>query len=237
MVSAMNAFKWTFAVAALAVPASVMAAERRFLVGDFDRVQIEGPYQVTLATGRSSSARATGGQSALDRVSVEVRGRTLHVRASRSAWGGDPREATGPVRIEITTRELRAGTVAGAASLAIDRAGGLRLDFSLSGSGRLAIASVDADLLVVGLLGSGKILLAGKAKQLRASIQGTGDLDAARFRAEDADIGADTAGAIAVTALRTARVRANGTGEVTISGSPACTVTGLSAGGVRCGPQ
>jgi uncharacterized protein YodC (DUF2158 family) len=221
------------AAAACSVPAA--AAERRFMVVDFDRVQVEGPYQVTLSTGGPSMAAAAGSQAALERVSIEVQGTTLHVRPNRSAWGGNPRDAAGPVAIRIGTRALRSAAVTGGGSLSVDRARGLRIDLTLSGSGRLAVAGIDADLLVVGLIGSGKIALAGKAKQLRASIQGSGDLDGVSFRADDADIGADTAGAIAVAAVRTARVRASGSGEVTISGSPACTVTGLAAGAVRCG--
>jgi hypothetical protein len=35
--------------------------------------------------------------------------------------------------------------------------------------------------------------------------------------------------------VRSAKIRANGIGEVLIGGSPACTVTGLGGGNVRCG--
>jgi hypothetical protein len=52
---------------------------------------------------------------------------------------------------------------------------------------------------------------------------------------DDADIVSDTSGAVALTALRTAKVRANGTGSMAISGSAACSVTGLGAGNVQCG--
>ena len=237
MVSAMK--RILFALAALAtlvltaLPAA--AAERRFMVVDFDRVRVEGPYQVEMVTGGPSLAVATGPLAALDRVSMEVQGTTLHIRPNRSAWGGNARDAAGPIAIRIATRTLRAATVSGGGSLAIKGAKNLRIDLSLSGSGRIDVAGVDADLLAIILTGSGKIGLAGKARQLRASVEGSGDLDGAGLRADDVDIGADTAGAIAITAVRTAKVRANGSGEIRVSGSPACTVTGLAAGNVRCG--
>ncbi|HMJ94174.1 MAG TPA: DUF2807 domain-containing protein, partial [Allosphingosinicella sp.] len=71
-----------------ATPAS--AADQRVMVTDFDRVQVDGPYQVTLSVGRPSGVIASGSRGALDRVTIEVQGRTLRIRPNRSAWGGYP---------------------------------------------------------------------------------------------------------------------------------------------------
>ena len=223
-----------FLLAFFATPA--FAIDQRYMVTDFDRIQVDGPFQVTLTVGRPSAVVASGTRAALDRVSIEVQGRTLRIRPNRSAWGGYPGEPAGGVlRIVATTQDLRGATVLGAGSLSIDRAQGLRIDVNVTGSGRLGIASVAADQLVLNLDGSGKIALGGAAKQFRAFVSGTGDLDAASFRADNADLVTDTAGAVAFTAVRTAKVRASGTGDVAISGTAACTVTGLADYLVRCG--
>lgn len=216
-----------------AVPAT--AAERRYSVTDFDRVQVDGPYEVVLSTGGTSHASASGDTAALERVAVDVQGRTLRIRPNRTASGGSSAAARGPVRITLSTRDIRSATVIGPGSLAIDRARGLKLDLSLSGSGRLSVASVAADTLVVGLIGSGSIHLAGTAKQMRASAEGSGDIDGRSLKAEDADLVAGTSGRIVLEAKRTAKVRAHGRGLVEIAGSPACTVSGAAAGFVRCG--
>ena len=58
MLAAMNRFRLAFALV-LSMIVGVLpaaAAERRFAVTDFDRVVVEGPYQVRLATGRTTSA-------------------------------------------------------------------------------------------------------------------------------------------------------------------------------------
>jgi hypothetical protein len=221
------------ALAAASSPA--VAAERRYSVTDFDRIQIEGPYEVTLATGSSSSARASGDAGGLERVAIDVQGRTLRIRPDRSGWGGYPGDPAGIVRIALTTRALRAATLVGAGSLAIDRARGLKVELSVSGSGTIALAAADADALVVGLLGSGTVSVGGKARQLRATVQGSGDFDGARLRVEDADITAATSGDIATGAARTAKVAALGRGRVEIVGAPSCTITGPSAAQVACG--
>lgn len=222
---------------ALLAATPALAAERLYSVTDFDRVRIEGPYQVTLSTGGSSSASATGSQPGIDRLLMDVQSGVLRIRPNPSTWGENDRGPVGPVAIRVSTRTLRGAAIVGSGTLAVDKAGGLRLDLSVSGSGTLAVASVDADNLVVGLLGSGRIMLAGRTKQLRAAVQGSGDLDAAGLKADDAIINADTAGTIKLAAVRTAKVRAGGTGDVEISGTPSCTIDGLGAGTVRCGRQ
>lgn len=223
------------ALLALAAAAPAGAAERTYSITDFDRVQVDGPYRVTLTTGRSSAARAEGSTEALDHISVDVQSGTLRVRRNRSAWGSYPAEGLGPVTIVLTTRDLRNAAVVGSGSLDIDRAKGLRVDLSVSGSGRLNVGSVEADNLVVGLLGGGRITLAGRTKQLKATIQGSGDLAAAGLSADDAQIGSDTAGSVAVAVSKTAKVTATGPGDVEIIGSPTCTVQAKGSGQVRCG--
>ena len=76
-------------LALVAAPAS--AAERRYSVTDFDRIEVDGPYVVRLTTGRASAAVATGPQGGLDRLTVEVSGQTLRIRRNRSGWTGDAR--------------------------------------------------------------------------------------------------------------------------------------------------
>jgi hypothetical protein len=223
------------AALAFAIPAAADAAERRYTVTDFDRVQIEGPFVVTLATGKVGSARATGSNEAIERVSIDVQGRTLRIRPNRSAWGGYPNAGAGPLKIDLATHDLVGVAVTGSGSLALDRARAMRFDIAVSGSAQVTAGVVEADSLVLGLLGSGRIVIGGKAKTLRATIQGSGDLDAGALSVDDADLNADTAGKIGIAVRRSAKVTATGPGPVEIFGSPACTVSVLGSGPVICG--
>ena len=229
----MKTISFLLALAAASLPAQ--AAERRYSVTDFDRVQVDGPYDVSLATGGASSAVATGDSAGLERVSVDVQGRVLRIRPNRSGWGGYPGDRPGPVRIVLTTRDLRSASVIGSGRLAVDRARGLKIELSVSGSGSLSVGSVSADNLIVGLVGSGRVELGGTAKQLRATIQGSGDFDAEGLTADDAQLTADSSGTIAFQAVRTAKVAALGRGSVEIGGPASCTITGAAAPFVRCG--
>lgn len=227
----------TSIILALLAAAPAAAAERRYTVTSFDRVQVDGPYQVRLVTGRPSAATARGSQRALDAVSVEVQGRLLKIGTDRSAWGGYPGEGAGPVTIELSTHELRGAFVRGPGSLHVDKARAMRFDASLSGSGSLAVDAVEADRLDAALVGSGRMELGGKVKTLRAAIQGAGDLAAPGLTADDAQINAGTSGTVEVAVKRAAKVNSSGAGEVNVLGKPACTVDARGSGIVRCGME
>ena len=231
----MAAFPALAALCAVSTPAA--AAERRYSVTDFDRIVVEGPFTVRLATGRPGSAVATGSPEALDRVAVEVQGRTLRIRPNRSAWGGYPGVAGGPVSLAVSTHELRSATVTGPGNLAIDRAAAMRVDLAVEGTGQIVMGGVTADHLNLGVIGSGRIQVAGTAKELRASIHGWADLDASALTADGANVTTDSAGHVVIGVAGQATVTASGIGEVEIIGNPACTVRGLSAGLVRCGRE
>lgn len=218
--------------ALLTDPAS--AAERRYSVTEFDRVQVDGPFQVTLRTGMPGSAVATGTNAEIDRVSIDVQGRTLRVRPNSSAWGGYPGERVGTPRIALTTHDVRALLVRGPASLDADRVKGMRADVTLSGSGRIAVGRVEADQLTLGLTGSGQMIVAGETKGLRATVEGSGDLQASDLEAADADINAGTSGTVDLLVTRAATVSSTGIGTVTIAGGAACTIRQTGAGQVLC---
>ena len=234
MLMAMNAPIIAAALALLSAT-SAQAAERRFTITSFNKIQVDGPFEVTLATGRSPSAFVSGTPQAIERVSLEVQGQVLRVRPNRSAWGGYPGQGAGPLKISVSTHELRSAAVAGSGSIVIDKAKAMRFDLSVAGSGRIGIAALDADTLFVGLVGAGKITLAGKAKELIATLKGSGDLDGAAFVAEEAKINADTAGAVVIAVRRAANVTSTGQGDTRIVGNPACQVKAQGVGQVVCG--
>ncbi len=96
------------ALASLPVAAAAPATQRNFSVTSFDRIRIDGPYQVDLRTNVAPYARASGTPVSLDGVSIKVEGRTLIVRSGSGGWGGYAGEGRGPVTIEVGTHDLSA---------------------------------------------------------------------------------------------------------------------------------
>ena len=211
------------ALVLLAAPAG--AAERNYSVTSFDRIRIDGPYQVSLKTNVAPFARASGARASLDGVSIKVEGRTLIVRTdSNGNWGGFSGEAKGPVTITLGTHDLSTAWVNGAGGLNIDKVKGLSFDLAIQGSGVARIDQVNVDQMRVGLSGSASTRLAGKALKLTATVRGTSSLDAEGLAVKDAVIGAEGPSLVHAAISGTAKVDAIGLASVTLAGSPSCTV-------------
>jgi hypothetical protein len=208
------------AVPAAAAPTTV----RTFSVTGFDRIRVEGPFKVELATGVAPFARARGTTAALDGVDVDVDGRTLVVRSSSGSWGGYPGQSNGPVEIMLGTHDLSTAWVNGSGTLAIDRIKGLSFDLAVQGAGSATIGNASVDQLKIGMSGSGTVKVAGKAPKLTAIIRGTSVLDAGALSVKDAVIGAEGSPTVQATVSGTAKVDASGVAVVELGGAPACEV-------------
>ena len=211
------------ALALLAAPAT--AAERNYSVTSFDRVRVDGPYQVTVKTNVAPFARASGSQASLDGVSIKVEGRTLIVRSDSSGgWGGYPGEGRGPVTIEVGTHDLANAWINGPGALYIDKVKGLSFDLAIQGSGVARVDAVDVDQLRLGISGAASSRVAGRALKLTATVRGSSSLDAEALEVRDAVIGAEGPALVRASVNGTAKVDALGLAAVTLAGSPSCTV-------------
>ena len=209
-----------FLAAAIAVPAT--AADRNYSVTSFDRIRVEGPYAISVTTNVAPFARATGSLAAMDGVSLRVEGRTLYVRADRSAWGGKPDQPAGPVTIRLGTHDLAMVSLSGAGSIAIDRVRGLEFALLVSGAGSGSIAQTDVDKLRVSVVGAAQAKVAGKAKMFTGNIRGAGMLDASALDAKDVALSALGPVTLRATATNSAKITATGTSTVTLEGGAAC---------------
>ena len=227
----MRTFLIALTVALATWPLPSDAASRNFGVSGFDRIRVDGPFKIKLATGVAPFATASGSPASIDRVAVDVQGRTLVVHSNASAWGGYPGKDSGPVEISVGTHELTAAWLNGAGSLEIDKVEGLSFDLSVQGSGAIGIADADIDQLRVAVAGAGSATLAGRAGKLTAVVRGASNLNAAGLVTKDATIGAEGPATVTANVTNAAKIDGSGVASVTLSGNPACTskLTGSSS--------
>ncbi len=219
----------------IAVPAQ--ASARNLVVTSFDRLRVDGPFDVRVATRRPPSARIDGTIRASDAVAVRVEGTTLIVSAGPKGWQEVPAigKPSAPI-VYLGTLTLRGATVIGGGQVRIDGAlRGQRIDLQVTGSGGMIIDAIDADQLYATLLGPGTMTLGGRGGRVRLISSGAGLLDASALRGDDVTVRLDGAGAIQASARYTADAISTGVGAVTIYGKPACRVKAAAGGPISCG--
>ena len=218
----------------LSLPVAAQAAERSYSVTDFERIRVTGPFKVVVLADRVTAVRGSGTADALDRVRLDVQGRTLFIRLDRRNFGGT--EPNGPpALITIRAPALREASLAGSGSLSLSGMKGLRVALIVEGSGALTANKVQADRLDMGVIGSGSITTSGKALSATVTGRGAASVNAADLIVDDLTLNWESAGDGSFSAKRTAKVTSIGTGNVTVSGKPACTVTNGGNGQVSCG--
>ena len=212
------------------------AAEQTLTITDFDRIRVEGSYIVDFTSGRGTSGRLSGTRQALDRVTVEVKDRTLIIRPDKARWGGaDP--ATGQVRVRVTAPALKTAWLSGSGIVTITGMRGPDIKLSLSGSGSLNVTGVNADRMALSTVGAGNVVIAGRVAQATVMMRGGGDIDATALLAQDIRLSSEGSGNAQATASRSANISASGTGNVIVTGRAACVVNNLGAGTVSCGAK
>ena len=229
----MRTFLPSLAVTALALSTPADAATRNFGVSGFDRIRVDGPFKVRLATGVAPFATASGGSpAALDSVTIDVQGRTLVVRSNRSSWSGYPGEAKGPVEISIGTHDLNAAWLNGSGSLAIDKAKRLSFELSVQGAGSASIGSVAVDQLKVAISGTASATIAGTAPKVTLIVRGISALDASGLETKDAIIGAQGSATVRANVSNSVKIDAQGPATIELAGKPACTVKSAGSASV-----
>ncbi len=195
-----------------------LAAERRFTITSFDRIRMEAPFDVVLATNKSPNAKAEGPAGALDLVDLQVEGRTLIVR-QRSSTGA---RTSAPIRLTIATPDLTTATVVGTGRLQIDRMTGLTVNLALAGPGLLKVADLRADRLNLVAGGSGAVALAGAVKTGNVLAEGSVVVDAGALGAEELVLVATGNSELRAAARRTVKVTASGAATVPLQSPVAC---------------
>jgi len=210
--------------------AAAPADERSFMVGSFERVRVDGPFEVEIVIG-SPRATAIGERGSLDQVAVELHGDTLVVSPGAFAQTSDKGTVPMPkVRVSVPT--LRSVTINGAARVRVAAMRGARIDLMLSGAGSLDVSAIKADEINANLTGTGAITLAGTAGKAALRNYGAGSIEADALTVGDARLLSNSSGNISVHVRYTAKADATGSGGIIISGKPECTLRG--PGPIEC---
>jgi hypothetical protein len=211
------------------------AASRTYQVGGFTGIEVSGPFDVRVVTGKPVAVSASGPQRLLDETEVVVEGGKLLIRSKKKGWlGGMNWDGRVPFVFTVNVPALDSAALEGSGDIDIDAVRGERFTGAVTGSGDLRLKQVAVGALGLSVTGSGDISAAGEARQATYAIAGSGDLDASNLKATDA--AARVAGSGNIRAQVTGTVRANvaGSGDIDIRGGARCQSRTDGSGEIRC---
>jgi len=219
----------------LFVAAPATAASRTYSVGSFERLRVEGPFEVRVVTGQSPGARAEGDARLIERLDIAVSGTTLTVRLGGQGWGETPAASGPPPVITLMTPRLTSATIESGARVVIGRMVAQKIVLSVTGAGSLALTTADADQLDATLIGTGTLSVGGRAQRARLTTSGPGAIDARLLTVNDLIVRLEGEGETRASARYTAQVTSTGLGKVTVTGGAKCQIKAIANGPVVCG--
>lgn len=226
----------TLAPLLLLVAAPAQAAERVWNIASFERVRVDGPFEVRIATGTSPRARASAPDPALlDRLRLNVESGTLSLRLDRGTGDRAGHGSDAVPVFTLSTTALRGVTLLSGAKVSVTRMTGARVDLGVTGTGELSVGEANADQVNATVIGSGAIHIAGRAGKARLVTNGPGLIDAAALSAGELFVSMDGTGETRAAARYAAEIASTGSGRVSVSGNPKCTVRAAAGGPVTCG--
>ena len=209
---------------------------RNYQVGNFQEIEVAGPYDVEVRTGANPSVSARGAEKLLERTTVEVKGDKLVIRPENNHnWFHFGWSTHGHANFTVTVPQLSGATIAGSGGIRVDKVQGDRFDGTVAGSGGIDVAVINVQTLKLAIAGSGSAKAAsGKAQSADYDIAGSGDLDAGGVQTQQAKVSIAGSGSVKAQATGSADVSIMGSGDVDVSGGAKCSVSKAGSGNVRC---
>lgn len=208
---------------------------KNYSVGNFQQIEVAGPYNVAVRIGSNPSVSARGNEKLIERTIVEVRGDKLiiHPKSSHSSfhWGWSHH---GKADFTVTVPQLSGASIAGSGDIRVDKVAGQKFEGTVAGSGSLDVATMNVNELELSIAGSGGVKGAGTARSAKYDIAGSGDIDAGGVQAQDIKVSIAGSGGVKAHSKGTADVSIMGSGDVDVSGGAKCNVSKAGSGDVRC---
>jgi Putative auto-transporter adhesin, head GIN domain len=168
-------------------------------LGKFDSIDLEGAARLEITVGPAQSVVVEGRDRAIERVSTEVRGKTLYIETRRKDWfvGGDGRPR---LTFRVSVPKLD--------SLVLEGGNDVRMTGFSGGS-----SSIEAK-------GAAHIRAQGHLDELTVHMAGAGHADLSKLTAGEANVTVDGVGSVIVHPQDTLDATMNGVGAILYTGSP-----------------
>lgn len=202
-------------------------------VDDFSKVSFGVSGNLNIRIGSEFRVEIEGDKRAVEETEMQVSGDRLVIRREnwRFSFNGDDR-----VTVNITMPELEGLGVSGSGKAQImNKVVADKLSLSVSGSGKLQTAELDADELDCGISGSGDIYLgsSGSVDNGEISISGSGNFSGESVEIDHLSVSVSGSGNCTCRVGDSLEARISGSGNVSYAGNPKIDARVSGSGKVR----
>jgi hypothetical protein len=215
-------------IAALGVSINLLASAdlttKKYKVGNFNSLEIGSEFEVHIFKGNTYAVSATGSESRLADLEVNVNGSTLEVTMDNFKWSNWITWSSGSSKIvlNITMPRLRDAEFGGASKVTLE--GFIdeeEMSLHVSGAAKLSSTKLIADKLLLDLSGASKVDMHGQVLKLTIDLSGASQIDLNEMVARDVDVDASGASRVELNVQKSLRVEASGASKITYRGNPA----------------
>lgn len=175
--------------------------EKTFEVGDFSRVELSVPADVTYTLSDTPSVLVRVDENLMEKITVSEENGLLTVKPTEKSFrnfkkleirlfssslaslqcdGAVDFNCAGPVRSETFSLECN-----GAADVEMENLDAKTVSFVVNGAGDIDVSLADADQVSLKISGAGDANLSGKTREVQVEVNGAGDVDLSRLDYEN----------------------------------------------------
>jgi Putative auto-transporter adhesin, head GIN domain len=216
----------------LCVSTQAFAADRKFTIGSFTDLVVDGDMIVRLDTDKAPSAKAQGSNEALAALKVERQGNVVFVRNTGFQAG---RSSGGPVTVTITGRDIRRISLTGSGKIIANALNADNSRIELRGAGSIDVGSVNAFRLAAVLSGNGTLNIAkGAVVNSDVAIDGGANFLSAGLVSQNLKLVQNGPASTLLTVSNVAEISNNGSGSITIEGEGSCMIRKGGSATINC---
>ncbi len=187
--------------------------------GNFKSVSAAGSFDVYFSQGTENEIRIEADENLMKYITTRVENGVLKIR-TKSGVNIRPSQ---DMRVYVKAPMFEDVSLSGSGNMLaetkITSTG--RIKLSISGSGDIKMAEVDAPKVEVRIAGSGKVQSGGVTRDVEIHVSGSGDVEMRDLKAENAEINIAGSGNVWIYASLKLDVRVAGGGDIHYYGNPA----------------
>ena len=202
-------------------------------VGSFSSISLSISGDLYLSQGNETKVVIEAERNILDIIQTEVIGGNLKIRFPKGKWNI---RSNKQINIYVTTPNVEGLYLSGSGNIRAEtQIKTDDLDFSISGSGNIAIDDLVASDLEGHISGSGDIDLSGSGtvETMEISISGSGDLSAENLKVNSVEVRISGSATCKVYAVSEIEASISGSGSVYYKGNPRINARASGSGKIR----